>query len=264
MSPSWHEGVCIALSPGRVQLRSRPGLSRRATIAAESEEVSAVAGAEPWLGCIEHLERLLQRKQWNDRRVDIVLSSHFVRYQLVPWQTDLSDRDERLAYAGFLFKEVYGAMSGEWEIRLGEQPPGSNSVACAIDRSLLEALRRVAAAGGCRLRSVQPRFVEAFNSVRRSLRGDNLIFALSEPGRLCAGHLRHGGWRSLRNEAVTGAPASALSGVLGQLALTGDEPTGNADVFWLDDGDAASSSGKPGLRRSTMDGVNNGALVWES
>lgn len=265
MSPLWHESAYVGLAPQRIHIRSRPALLRRAKGGGETEDVAAVAGAEPWVACVEHLERALQRRRTNDMRLDVVLSSHFVRFQLVPWQTDLGERDERVAYAGFLFKEVYGDMSSEWEIRLSEEPPGRSSVACAIDRALLEALRRVSAASGCSLRSVRPYLVEEFNRVRRGLRGDNVIFALSEPGRLCAGHLRKGAWRSLRNEAVAGAAGAALSAVLGQLAVTGEEPTGGADVYWLDgSGPAFSSFATPKLRRSNMDGLAERGFAWES
>ena len=263
MSRSWRESARVVLSPQRVDLMRRRGWLSRGQDAKESRAVAVAASGEPWLGSIEELERVLQGAQWTSARLNVVLSSQFVRFQLVPWQADLRHTDERLAYARYLFKEVYGAMSEGWEIRLSEEPPGAHSLACAIDHALLEALRRAAAAGGCRLRSVQPRFVEAFNHLRRGLRGDSVIFAFSEPGRLCAGHLRKRTWRALRNEAEPGRAGAALPAVLGQLALAEEEPIGNPNVYWAD-AEGATAVSDLQLRCASMDGLLSGRLAWDA
>lgn len=233
MLPSWRDlrdRMRVVLAPQRVDLLRLGGWSRRRIVARESLACPATEGGEPWRPAAEALERTLQRPEWRNLALEVALSSHFVRYQLVPWQPELTPV-ERLAYAQFLFREVYGAVSDNWEIRLSEEPPGTASVASAIDRALLEALRRISGTVNCRLISVQPCFALAFNRLRRTMRGSPVALALAEPGRLCLGLLRDGRWLALRNQGVSEDSSAMLATMLDQAGLSADPPVKQAAVY---------------------------------
>ena len=224
------ERLLVVLALQRVELWRRTGLGRSAGDY-QSAACAQAPGGESWRPAVEAMARLLARTPRPGAAMDVALSSHFVRFQLVPWQAELSDAEERLAYARYLFRDVYGSLADAWEVRLSEEPPGAPAVACAIDGALLEALRRTADEAHCRLRSVQPGYAAAFNRRRRALRGDCVAFAMAEPGRVCLGLLRNERWVALRNQGSGEDIAQTLSSMLDQAALAIEPPLAGATVY---------------------------------
>lgn len=144
-------------------------------------------------------------------RLDIVLSEHFTRWRLQPWQAEVAAPAEQEAMARHDFREVYGEAARHWQVCCAEQPPGVAIPACAIDGALLLAVRQLAARHGCRLGSLRPLLAVAAERWRRKLPRGIAWFAVLEAGRLNLGLLRDGRWRALHGEPLT---ATADSGEL--------------------------------------------------
>ena len=154
-------------------------------------------------------------------RLDIVLSEHFTRWQLLPWQAEVDTPAEQDAYAQHTFREVYGEIARHWRVRCTGQAPGAAVPACAIDDELVAALRAVAAAHGCRLGSLRPLFAAAADRWRHKLPRGIAWFGVLERGRLILGLLRDRRWQALHGESVA-APEDCgelLAGLIARSAI---------------------------------------------
>lgn len=194
MSPLWRDQLRIALSPERVAaVRLARGL--RPSVAAK-EILSCAGGTPPWRGALETLSQgLLSRDAWQGADAAVVLSNHFVRYQLLPWSDEISSDAELLAYARQRFGQVHGEVAREWAIRVDEPRRGRPTLACAIDQALLDQLDASFAAAKSRVVSVRPALAAAFNALQPSFATQSAWFVMVENGKLLLSLARDGGWR---------------------------------------------------------------------
>jgi len=153
--------------------------------------------------------------------VDVWLSDHFVRYALVAWNAGLVGDAERLAFARLAFREIYGSLADTWDLCLAEQPAGEASLAGAIDRALLQALRDTVRGEGARLRSVSPSLSGRINRHRAALKGADFCLASVEPGRLTLAFHADVGWLSVRSRRLDSSAAEELPAMLKQEAAAG-------------------------------------------
>ena len=152
-------------------------------------------GSEPWHGALERLKET----ELGASRVTIELSSHLVRYALVPWSDALATSAEEEAYVRHHFARIHGDKAKGWAVRASEAAPGAPRLASAIDAALLDALKDIFRAKQAKLVSVQPALMRRFNGSRKALPREGAWFVLAEPERACiALHgARH--WRAVQN-----------------------------------------------------------------
>lgn len=194
--------VRIALCPDRlITVHCKGGLRPR--IAAK--QVHRYSGSEPgWQAALPVLQTVLQNPDWRDADATLVISNHFVRFLLLPWN-DVSLNDaEKLSLLRHRFADVYGEASAAWEMRLSEGSFGSPSLASAVDQRLLEQLKGIFDASPLRLKSIQPYLMAAFNVCRRELGNEAAWFVLAEQGVFCVGSLHQGQWQSIRLRQTIG------------------------------------------------------------
>lgn len=244
MSLLWRERLDVFLSRERVETLRRGGISRRGAGEADSHPIQAAEGSpvrEEWR---EPLARLAALSMGEGLDLSIVLSSCFARFQVLPWMEEVQTAEEAKAYAGIHFRQVYGVAAESWEIMVSEEPPGQASLACAVDRALLEALHALAVEKAWRLVSVQPAFALAWNRWRNRLDGQGGFFAVTEEGALCLASLSGGQWRTLRNRRLAGTPlAEALAGALEEQEMLGEPALPGARRCLADVRGAAAVSG---------------------
>jgi hypothetical protein len=138
---------------------------------------------------------------------------------------EVQSADERKAYGAIHFREVYGPAADVWESMVSEEAPGLPSLACAMDRALLEALRTLAVEKSCRLVSVQPAFALAWNQWRGRLAGTGGSLALAEPGVVALATVAEGRWLSVRTRRLAGlALAEALDALQEEQEISGELP----------------------------------------
>lgn len=152
-------------------------------------------GSAPWHGALERLAAL----SLGPARVTIELSSHFVRYALVPWSEALATPAEEEAYVRHHFARIHGDKAKGWAVRASEAAPGAPRLASAVDAALLGALKDSFRAKKAKLVSVQPALMRRFNASRKALPRDGAWLVLAEPSRACIA--LHGGrqWRAVQN-----------------------------------------------------------------
>lgn len=192
---------------------------------------------ETWQPSIEVLRDALTHPNIEAADATIVLSNHFVRYLLLPWNPDLVTTEEELAFVRARFVQVFGERAQDWVLKLSHARPGGPGVACALDRPLLELVTALIVGSPLRLRSLQPTLMAVCNERNRLPAGDAWI-AIAESGRLLLGALRAGEWASLRSRHLNGH-AVVLADIIEQEALLlGIEPR-NEKIYLYRTSDAA-------------------------
>ncbi len=180
----------------------------------------------------------------------VVLSGRFVRWHCLPWQPDIAQPDEQLAYASLRFRETFGGVAEDWQLALSPQPPGQSVVACAVDGALIEALNTTCKNSGARLDRVSPYFACAYDHWRHVMGRKESWFGLIESECVSLGLLRNGHWMGLRTQRVNAHWHDVVRGLMAQIGisagisdpalplyLVGDgeppAPTDGLDFTWL-------------------------------
>lgn len=206
MSLSLTDYYCASIAPGSAALLHmrrgwRPAIVQKslANAATKSPEKSPDS---PWLDELGLIEGLLSEAR-RGLPLRIVISNHYMRYRLAP-APPLSMRSADVqALMQHCFRETYGDVAGDWQIRANPLPDGGDVVACAVDKALMEGLRAAAGKAGLKLVSAQPYFMSGFNAVCRRITGAAACFVQAEPGRIMLGALRGKSWLGLRAVAAT-------------------------------------------------------------
>lgn len=233
MSPLLPDRLRVMLSPTAVRLARERGWPKRRSVD------SAVLPCTPgegllWQGSVATLEAALAEPRWQGAPLELMLSDRLLHYQLLAGQAELGSLPERQGYARFHFRQVYGPLVDDWEIRVDDPLPGTPMVACAMDRALAGSLETLAKTAGTRISRIQPGFAAAFNRMRRVLAkavGDTVVLAVVEPESLCFAVITHGRWLALRQRSLAGDPAEALGHALAQERLMADAPFAEATVY---------------------------------
>lgn len=165
------------------------------TVRGERIACDASYGAEARDGALEQLKRL----ELGNARVTIELSSHFVRYALVPWSDALSTPAEEEVYVRHHFAKIHGERARGWSVRASEAAPGAARLASAVDAALIAGLRKTFEGKKAKLVSIQPALMARFNAARGAVPAAGAWLVLAEPDRACIA--LHGGraWRAVQN-----------------------------------------------------------------
>ena len=221
MSPSLRERLVVGLSPAGVQF-ARYGRGLRPRLAESVTVPCGDSGAEPWRSAVDTLARELPRLAARGPVCEVVLSNHFVRFQLLPWRPELRSREERAALALAQYRGVFGAAAQGWTVRLAASAFGATTLACAVDRALVEELARLLKSAGARPAAIEPYLAAAFNRWRQALKAPSFRLALLEPGRLWVGRMDAAGWASVGARRIGADPLSETLAILAQEAAVID------------------------------------------
>ena len=196
MLPLWRDKVRIVLCKDRlIMLHYRGG--RRARI--HSKKVYPYSGTETgWEPLLSLLESVLKDMELKKAEATVVLSNHFMRFLVLPWNETFLSGKEKMALVQHRFDEVYGEASSGWDFRLNEGSFGMPSIACAIPQKLLDQLKAVFSSSRLKLKSVQPYLMTAFNVCCSELGNEPSWFVLAERDNICVGLLENGQWSSIR------------------------------------------------------------------
>lgn len=203
----------IGLCPDRLILAAdrrgpRPGNVERDIILVESSPDSA-----PWQAAVDGLPSALALAGPAKPDVTCILSNHFVRYALLPWNAALKTEAEWLALARHRLASVHGNATAAWALRVSETGPNGPRIASATDQALIDALEAKSSGYGAHLVSVQPYLMAAFNGIHATM--DNFCWlVIEEPGRLTLALVVDGIWRVIRNHRVDAGWRSMLPEIL--------------------------------------------------
>jgi hypothetical protein len=198
--PLWRDKVRIALSKDRLIILQHSG--GRSTRILSKAALTYPESDSGWQPALEILETALKSQDWKKAEATLILSSHFVRFLVLPWNEARLSVEEQMALVQHRFDAVYGEASAGWEFRLNEGSFGAPSIACAIPQDLLNQLKTVFNASTLRLKFVQPYLMTAFNACRSELGNEASWFVLAERDNFCIGLLQSGHWSSIRVRRV--------------------------------------------------------------
>ena len=107
MLPLFRDQLRIGIAPDRITL-VRIGKGFRPAIK-DKQVVKCEQVTEPaWQAPIDALAKALVNRKWQNANATVVLSNHFVRYQIVPWSNEISGEQEQTAFVRHCFTKVFG------------------------------------------------------------------------------------------------------------------------------------------------------------
>jgi len=224
VSLSLRDRYCAVLRPDRVDVVRRQRGYKSPIDFKHSVPVESGADDAPWLAPISALQDVIAGSAVASGELTLVLSNHFVRYLIIPWDDNVGSAEEYERYARIAFENVFGEAARTWVVRLSPEKMGAPRLASAIDHELHTALHPI---GGSKFKlvSIQPYLMTAFNRLGDSFRKGDFFFLLTEPGRACVLAAVGGAWQTVRNyAAVDDASISQLVERELRLLETGDGP----------------------------------------
>jgi hypothetical protein len=213
VSRLWLDKSCAVLCPDQLQVIRAGRGWRRSAACGFAETFVRDADRPPWQAAVDAFQRFLATTETGTGTLDVVLSNHFVRYLLVPWNAQVASAEEFRNCAAGMFEDIHGEVSLEWDVSVSAERAGAPQLAAAVDRSLLEAIRATVAPTRLRLASVQPYLMAAYNRVARAHTGKDFVFMLLEAGRACILAAQGGKWCHVSTAAAPEAE-QALSSLL--------------------------------------------------
>ncbi len=123
----------------------------------------------------------------NNQQVRVIISNHFVRYTVLPWQQGVNTRADWLALAEHTFRKQYGTVTQDWEMRVNLTHTDTPVVASAIDQSIRNALHQMAESLNFKLKAIEP-LLMSVSAHHKS----NDSFLIAEPERLLLCELEDG------------------------------------------------------------------------
>jgi hypothetical protein len=160
---------------------------------AKSLELGANDGG--WQAAVQALPGILKGK---NGLASVVLADHFVRYALLPHNETLKSDEQWAALARHRFSVLHGPRADEWQVNVAATAPHGARLACAVDRTLIQALAETFVRSSLRLASVQPFLVAAFNRIRRRVGNGSCWIVVEETGRLTLALIQRGAWLAIR------------------------------------------------------------------
>ncbi len=203
----------IGLAPDRLVL---VGYRRGLRLRIVRREIIPVPPHDPphWQAAVEALPAARAHAGRGKPEATVILSNHFVRYALLPWNAALKTDAEWIALARHRLEAAHGPAVGSWALQICETASRGARVASATDGALLDALATRLAEGGARLVSVQPYLMSVFNRIRAKIGNESCWLVIAEPGRMILALIEDGAWRALRSRRVGDSWQAALPDLL--------------------------------------------------
>lgn len=110
-------------------------------------------------------DALLQHKSLlENQKVRLVISNHFMRFTTLPWQDGVPARQDWLALANHAFRQQYGAVADNWQVRVSLGAYGQAVIASAMDKVLYDGLNETAHELGFSWQAIQPLLMHLLNT----------------------------------------------------------------------------------------------------
>lgn len=203
------ETLRIALAPGEAALLR--GEKHRVLAAPERSATSL----------LPLLDEALTDPAWHSRRIEVVLSQHFVRHVLTPPPGKaLSCAEERALVAASL-RAIYGDEASHWQVQVHSQPPQYGLLGAAVDASFAQQLDALLARHNFRDVTIRPLASFAAHHLPKKLQG---WWALAEPGWLSLFGGTNGVWRHLAGQPVDADWATVLPELIEREAASATLP----------------------------------------
>jgi hypothetical protein len=188
----------IALAPGEAALLRTRGTPASRVLATDDRTAASL---------LPLLDEALADPAWQSRRVEVVLSQHFVRHVLSPPPGKLLSRAEERALVRAGLREIYGDEAEQWNVQVMSQPPTFGLVGAAVEAAFTQQLDALLARHGFRDVLIRPLASFAARRLPRKFSG---WWVLAEPGWLSLFGGTGGIWQHLAGLPVEDGWIDAL------------------------------------------------------
>lgn len=103
-----------------------------------------------------------------NQSVRLVLANYLARFIVLPWQHGVYSRQDWLALADHEFRQQYGTMANNWQIRVSLGDYGQAVIASAIDQSFFDCLIDAASQLKFRWLAIEPLAMCILNNAKRN------------------------------------------------------------------------------------------------
>jgi hypothetical protein len=223
--PSWRNELRVVLCPDKVILLGLgKGLRRKVTHQVILPCIS-MPGVSAWQPALQTLEQWLDENKMGRTNVIVILSSHFVRYAVMPFSSEVANQAEEQALAQILLEDTYGDLAKQWRLKIAGGGYGEPHLVAAADAALLDAITKIMADASLRLTSVRPYLMSAFNSFRKQMQGKDSLFVLADSGQLIMLTLESEQFSDVRRMPLNGDLNDQLPNLLlREILRSGREP----------------------------------------
>ena len=180
MLPLLRDAMGVAITSAHVTAVTIARGWRRRIADQQRLTFDSTRGERIWHPAAIALQTLMPAVEHRSADVTVTLSNRFVRYVVVPWHDQLTNAEIEVAFARHCFREIYGDVVQNWEVRVSPAPAGQPRIASAVDLELLSGIREVFADSKLRIRSIQPHLMSAYNKWRHKLDRRGCLFVVAE------------------------------------------------------------------------------------
>lgn len=225
----------IFMHPQQLTLVRLSGYFKKRVLHQAAIPCAAHQDGNKWAPAVSALGAALQDKQWRDMQPSIILSNHFMRYTVIPWNKLLSNKAEKQAYLRHCFTLAYGESAKSWDLRMSDAGLNMPALASGIDQNLLLALRDVMAQANLDCQHIQPHLMIAINQLSKqgviSTIQNSAWFVLLETGRICISLINEGVFVSVKTYAVESDMAQQVSALIKRESVICGLDVANFPVF---------------------------------
>ena len=180
----------IALAPGEAALLRPHGTSASRVLTTGERSAASL---------LPLLDDALADPDWRSRRVEVVLSQHFVRHVLTPPPGKAISRAEEHALVMSSLHGIYGDEAHQWNVQVISQPPQFGLVGAAVEAAFTQQLDALLVRHGFRHMAIRPLASFAAQRLPRKFSG---WWALAEPGWLSLFGGSDGTWHHLTGQPI--------------------------------------------------------------
>lgn len=198
MGKGWH----VFIEPKQFRLTPAPSLLKGKNI--QTQVVSVFPSDDDMISA--HLTSLTSCvSKYHIHKLHVTLSNAFVKYLVVPWRTDLTNKPARDAFLNYLFKDHFGEVSHQWCLKQQLPEYQQNVIASGIHQRLLNDIETWATTHQVYLTAITPLIPDAANAAIDYAKQHHLKsfwLAVVDAGRLCLLSCRHQQWQTIQQLAV--------------------------------------------------------------
>ena len=174
--------------------------------------------ANPWKPSVDAFRELVRDPSWNTADINVVLSSHLVRYAVIPGDPNAQTAEEQAELGAIVFRKTFGNLCKDWRITQSSASKNTSTLGVAAPAGLLDALH-VSVGRQQTIRSLRPNLMDAFNRIAEPIGRDPAIIVLVETGRITVGQVDDDAWKSIFSRVTSPDDTLGLVKVLAEEAI---------------------------------------------
>jgi len=179
----WRKPITVVLTPECVVINSGKKASR------VIELKTSMADKSSWSQALAELEK--NAATIASCRVRFILSNHYVRYAVLPWQSDIYLHQDWQSLAENYLRTVHGNVVDDWKVSVAMQGYQNPLIVSAIDNLLVTQLEQLVTQFKWTLESIEPAFMSVLNHYHHKIKNNDCLMMI-EPRRTVLAEITKG------------------------------------------------------------------------